>query len=60
VGHGTTAAPLGPGLGSVNDGITPLASGDGNGKHVAAGVGDAQPRPSNGPHDRPNGLKPLL
>ena len=45
-----------PGLGSSIDGITPLASGVGNGMQLGDGLGLAQPSPpSSGPHDFPNG-----
>lgn len=55
--HGTAATSEPDGEGISNDGITPLASGDGSGKHVGDGLGEPQPRPgTNAPQVRPNGL----
>jgi hypothetical protein len=54
--HGTAAASEPDGDGISNDGMTPLASGDGSGKQVGDGLGEPQPSPpTNGPHVRPYG-----
>ena len=61
-GHGTAATSEPDGDGISNDGMTPLASGVGNGMQDGDGLGEA-PQPSsatNGPQVRPYGLKRLL
>ena len=55
--HGTAATSEPEGDGISKEGITPLSSGDGSGKHVGDGLGEPQPRPgTKAPQVRPNGL----
>jgi hypothetical protein len=59
-GRAATSEPVG--VGRLNDGITPLASGVGSGMHDGEGLGDGpQPLPlTRAPHVRPYGWKAPL
>jgi hypothetical protein len=59
-GQGSAATPEPAGVGATNDGIKPLASGVGTGKHVGDALGAPQVPPTRGPHDEPNGWKAPL